>query len=280
MGLPLLLQGQDRRLRIKNFVLLWLVTVAIAAIWWVPVWDTVTGYLTSTGYGSEATGYGLEHSITSGDYWTSELKLVVNYLYLPLSLTLVACLIAAAAFALATPRRGISWRAAVRRLVGSGAFLLVMVVVEGYLALTSTANQGTAFPLPWLPSLVILGLAAAAAIPTRAVRLGLAALLVGVCGANLVAKNGVSNWLSQPRFATVPLVDRVTVLDGRDFMYASLDGRGYPVRPPPARLPQMYKHWSTLNDELVRFMTGYAAKRNRAPFVVVGTGDCSSTTRA
>jgi hypothetical protein len=38
----------------------------------------------------------------------------------------------------------------------------VLVVLEGYLVLTSSRNEGTGFSLPWLPALVILGVVAAA----------------------------------------------------------------------------------------------------------------------
>jgi hypothetical protein len=151
--------------------------------------------------------------------------------------------------------------------------LLVAVVGEGYLALSSTVNQGTAFALPWLPALIVLAVAAASGVRARAVRFGLAALLVGVCGYNLAVKNGVSGWLSEPRLVDVPLVGNVTASDGRDPMYQALDGRGYPVKPPPAVLPAVHKRWEILNDRLVRFMTSYSARYGQAPDVIVATGD-------
>jgi 4-amino-4-deoxy-L-arabinose transferase-like glycosyltransferase len=270
---PILVQREDRRLRIRNLVVLWAVALAIAALWWVPAWDHVTGYLTSTGYGSEAAGYGVQHSVLSVDFWTVELQAVANYLYLPLLLTILVCFVTAAAFAVIKAGKGEPWRSNVRRWLTSDAFLLVTVVVGGYFALTSTSNQGTAFALPWLPALVVLGVAAATTVPARSLRVGLAVLLVAVCALNTAMKNGVSTRLSTPISTEVPLIGTVTVLDGRDLLYAASDGLGYPVRPPPSRLPAMHKRWSTLNDRLMRFMTSYAEERTREPVIVVGTGD-------
>jgi hypothetical protein len=273
VAVPLLLQRADRRLRLRNFLMLWTVTVGIAAVWWVPTLDSALGYLTSAGYGEAATGYGVKHSILSARYWTTELQLVGNYLYLPLSLVILVCFVAAAAFALAREGTAKPWPSRARHWLGSDAFLLVSVVIGGYLALTSTANQGTAFALPWLPSLIVLGVAAATAVPARLARVALAALLVAVCALNVAMKNGLSARLSQPESARIPVIGNVWILDGRDTVYATLERVGYPQRPPPARLLAMHKRWSGLNDRLVRFITAYAAERGRPPFVVVGTGD-------
>ena len=257
VGLPLLMTGGERRTRVRNFALLWAVALGIAALWWVPVWGTVTEYLRSAGYGAEATGYGGQQSLLSLDWWTTELQVVGNYLQLSLALALLACLVAGALFG-------------VRRLGGPG-FLLAAVVIEGYLVLSSTINQGTAFALPWLPALVVLALAAAASIRVRPLRLGLAAVLGAVSVFNLALKNGVSEELSQPRLADVPLIGDVTVTDGRDLIYAALDARGYPVSPPPARLPALHKRWGPMNERLLAQATD--TTNGETPFVVVGTGD-------
>jgi hypothetical protein len=260
--LPLLTASGERRLQVRNFLVLWVVTLGIAAVWWVPVWNTVTNYLRSAGYGAEATGYGTGKSLLTLDWWTTELQVLGNYLQLALSLALLIALLAGAAFALRRRERPRSW-------LRSPALLPAAVVVEGYLALSSTVNQGTAFALPLIPALIVLALAAAASVPLRPLRLGLAGLLVGTCVLNLAVKNGISEELSRPRLADVPVIGDVTVTDGRDFIYAALDARGYPVDPPPARLPTVHEDWSTLNDRLVRV----AARAGGNPSVAVGTGD-------
>ena len=68
---------------------------------------------------------------------------------------------------------------------------LSVVVVGGYLALTSSANEGTAFALPLLPPLVVLAVAALATLPWRATAVALATLLAVVAAANLLMKSGV-----------------------------------------------------------------------------------------
>ena len=271
VGLPLVVASGERRLRVRNFVLLWAVALGLAALWWVPVWGTVTEYLRTAGYGAEATGYGSEQSLLSLDWWTTELQVVGNYLQVPLAVTLVACMVAGAAFA-GTRRGGSGGLAARLRVWLEGpAFLLAVVVLEGYLVLSSTINQGTAFALPWLPALVVLALAAAASVQVRPLRLGLAALLVAVCAFNLVVKNGVSEKLSEPRLADVPVLGDITVTDGRDLIYTNLDARGYPVDPPPARLPELHQQWGPMNERLLA-LAGASAD-DGTPFVVVGTGD-------
>jgi 4-amino-4-deoxy-L-arabinose transferase-like glycosyltransferase len=261
-GLPLIAGGADRRVRVRNFAVLWLVALGIAALWWVPVWGTVTNYLRSAGYGAEATGYGGGASLLSLDWWTTEIQVLGNYLQLALALALLAGLLAGGAFALRRPLRP-------RSSLDSPALLPAVVVVEGYLALSSTSNQGTGFALPWIPALVVLALGAAASVPARPLRVCLAGLLLAVCVLNLAVKNGVSERLSEPRLVDVPLIGDVTLTDGRDFVYAALDAYGYPVRPPPARLPEEYKEWASLNERLVAVV----APGDEEASVTVGTGD-------
>lgn len=266
VGLPLFVHAEDRRVRARNLALLCVVSAAIAAVWWVPTWRLVTSYLANTGYGADASAYGASHPITSLDYWTAELKVTFSYLYVPLGGALLACLLVAALLGRPSRRRVRDWPA-------SPAFLLAAVVIEGYLALTSTRTQGTGFQIPWLPALVVLAVAAAAAVPQRPVRWALAGTLVAVVALNLAMKNGVSSALAGPTQADLPVLGRVTVLDGRDVMYSALNGRGYGTKPPPARLPAMHRGWTTLNDRMARFIHAYAARRGRVPFVTIGTGD-------
>ncbi len=272
LAVPLLLDGAQRRLRVRNFGLLWATALGLAAIWWVPAWGIVTQYLRSAGYGAEATGYGTKESILSLDYWTTELQVVGGYLQLSLMVALTVCLCAGAVVAITRQATHYPLGQRLRSALISPALLLVAVVVEGYLALTSTVNQGTAFALPWLPALVVLAVFVAASIPARGLRLGLAMVLIAACVVNLVVKNGISETFSEPRLVDVPLLNEIPVVDGRDLMYATLDGRGYPVRPPPARLPEIHKGWSTLNERLLA-LAKQEAPGSKAPFIVVGTGD-------
>jgi hypothetical protein len=222
----------------------------------------VGSYLATSGYGSETALYGERHSIASVAYWTKQLELVANYLYLPLLGVVATCLVAGA----------ISGRERLRRVLTSPAFMPLAVVVFGYLVLSTTSNQGTAFSLPWIPSLIVLAVAAAAKVRLRSLRLGLAALLVAVCLFDLAGKNGIGG-LSEPASANLPVLDEVTVVDGRDLIYASLDKYGYPVDPPPEKLPPLHKRWGGFHRQVVRVFWPFTGARGVKPRVDVATGD-------
>ena len=273
IGIPLLVVKDDRGLRVRNFLLVLLVTAAVAAVWWLPNWSVVSGYLFGAGYGNEAGNYGTAYSVFSFDYWIKELKIVDNYIYLPLAATGFLVLVAAAASAASRLKAAADWRRYMRIFLSSDALLPAAVVLFGYLALTSTTNQGTAFPLPWIPALLVLIVAAAATVRISAIRAGLAALLIAVCALNLAMKNGLSQTLSEPVVADVPIVGRVTVLDGRDLLYAQAQAFGYSVHPPPARLPHLQKEWEPFYERVALLATNYAARRERGPYVIVASED-------
>jgi hypothetical protein len=260
--LPLLAASAERRLQVRNFLVLWGVTLGLAALGWVPVWSTVTNYLRSAGYGAEATGYGTGRSLLTLDWWTTELQVLGNYLQLPLSLALLIALLAGALFALRRRVQPRSWP-------HSPALLPAVVVVEGYLALSLDRQPGHRVRPSLDPGAHRARACRSRPVPLRPLRLGLAGLLIGARVLNLAVKNGISEELSRPRLADVPVIGDVTVTDGRDFIYAALDARGYPVDPPPARLPAIHREWSTLNERLVRV----AARAGGEPSVAVGTGD-------
>lgn len=94
--------------------------------------------------------FGRHYPIASWRYWTKELRLDFSYTGLPLAGALLLSFSVALAYLLARHRRlsGPSrpWSA---RAVG--VLAPVLVVLEGYLVLTSSRNEGTAFALPWLP---------------------------------------------------------------------------------------------------------------------------------
>jgi hypothetical protein len=269
---PVALRG-DKRRRLAGFGVLCAALIVVAAPWWIPNFGDVRAYLTNTGYGPEALAYGRQSSFFSSGWWTREFRLVADYLYLPLSVALLACFAAAGLSAVRRKpfRAGV---AATARRWGLGEpFLLVAVVAEGYLALSSTANAGNAFSLPWIPALVVLAVAAVATAPEPRLRIALAAGLVAASIFNLVAKNGVSGPLDEPRRADLPVIGAVTVTDGRDVMYRGVAASGVPVDPPPARLPGVYRRWLPFDRRLAGFMIGYAEARHHEPFLVPLTGD-------
>ncbi len=100
---PLLVDPAQRRVRLRNLVVVGASAALVAALWWGPNWARVTGYLTGAGYGESARSFGAEHGITELRYWTKEATLVGDYLGLPLAAVTVLVLLAAG---LAVARRG------------------------------------------------------------------------------------------------------------------------------------------------------------------------------
>jgi len=273
---PLLADPRERGLRARNLLAAGVLAALVAALWWAPNWSAVTGYLTGAGYGESATRFGTEHGVASLAWWTKEATLVTDYLGLPLAAALALCLVAgAAAGVVALRRAGTRLSAARVRGYLSGDWVLpACLVAGGYLALSSTTNRGTAFALPWIPSLIALAAAAAARVPARGLRAGLAVLLACVCVLNVLVKNGVSRSLSGPVRADVPLLGEVTVLDGRDPLYVEVAQHGDPVRVPPAHLPASAKGWGPLATDVVRLVTARAAASGISdPMLVSVTGD-------
>jgi 4-amino-4-deoxy-L-arabinose transferase-like glycosyltransferase len=251
-ALALLLDRDGRRRRARNLALGCAAGAAVAALWWVPAWDSVWPYLRGTGYGAEAAAYGTRHDVLSARFWTADLEGVAVRLQLPLAAALALCLLAG------VPRL----RAALLR---PEPLLLACVVAGGYLALASTPNAGSAFELPWLPALVVLAVAGAAGAGRRPVRVALAAVLAAVCAFNLLLKNGVDESLSRPR---VIFSHRLGVVHGLDRIEARVASE-YAVTVPPQRLPALHRRWAALDEALARFVVD----RVPAPSVGVATRD-------
>src|SRR5438034_471726 len=201
-GALLLVEAPDLRIRMRNLAIGAGVVALIAGPWYLYNARSVYDSLVGTGYGEGATVFGRHYPVDSWGYWTKELRLDLSYLGLPLAGALLLCFGGALWYVLARHRRLI--RSIRPRTVRAAAVLaLVLVVLEGYLALTSSRNEGTAFPLPWLPALVILGVTAVASIPTRALRVGLASILVVLSVGAVVSKSGWFEPLAKVRTVSV-----------------------------------------------------------------------------
>ena len=130
-------------------------TGVVAGPWYVRNAHSVHDALVGSGYGEGATPFGHHYSIASWGYWTKELRLDLSYTWLPLAAAVLLCFGVALAYLVA--RHPPLIRAGRPRSAQAAAVLaLVLVVLEGYVALTSSRNEGTGFPLPWLPALIIV----------------------------------------------------------------------------------------------------------------------------
>jgi hypothetical protein len=272
-ALPIIVNSAERRDRIINLGLLGLSGAVLAGLWYLPNAESVGSYLLNFGYGAESEAYGAAHSKLSIAYWTREIGAVVDELYVPLSGALALSALAALGSALAARGRlGVS-REELGSWLRSDVALALVIVAEGYLALTSSKNQGTAFALPWLPVLIVLVCAAAARINQRPLRIAAAALLASVALLNLAMKGDVVSGLSEPQAADLPLLGEKTVLDGRGIVQSEVADAGYPTGPPTEQMPELEKEWLPFAGELARAMTNYAAARGEEPNVAWGFDD-------
>jgi 4-amino-4-deoxy-L-arabinose transferase-like glycosyltransferase len=253
-ALPILF-GEARKERLANFVLLCLSGAVLAGLWYLPNASSVGSYLLNFGYGAESEAYGAEHSPLSIAYWTRETGAVVEELYFPLSAVLALCAVAALVSALVGGERRAASREALRTWLLGDAALAAVIVLEGYVALTSSKNQGTAFALPWLPILVVLICAAAARIRQRPVRVAAFAVLAAVAVFDLGMKSGFVPWAGDPRTSDLPLLGETTVTEGRGLVQIEVEAAGYPAGSPTEPMPELQKRWLPFAGELAQWMT-------------------------
>ncbi len=268
-ALPVLAAVDRRRERLLNLAVLGVTAVAVAALWYLPNIRSVGHYLLHYGYGVESTSYGAERSIASAGYWTRELRFLVGDLYLPLAIVTLICVVAGVAAGAARPpgreRLG-TW------LSGPVAPLLV-VVLGGYLALTSSRNEGTAFALPWIPALLVLAIAAAASVRPRAIRVGMVVALMAVAALNMVSKSGRVGALAGPDAVDVPGIGAVATVDATGIIQREVQGAGYKVADPAQPLPDLHRRWLPFAERVASDAGDYAAAREHRPLLAVGLDD-------
>lgn len=266
-AVQLLIDPRDRRARVRNLAWLALTVVVVAAPWYAINWGAVSEYLFGYGYGAEATRFGPSFPLWSPLRWLVVLVVAAEYLFAPLVLALAAC-----AGALARQRGA---RRTLRGILESDALIPAVVVLGGFVALSTTNNLGSAFSLPLLPCLVLLPIAAASRITASTKRLGLATVLVGASLLNVVAKAGVSQTASASVYG---LPSQIVAHDnpfraGFDLVQSGMafhDGRP-PL--PPARSTAADRRWDGFFRVLVRRVDDLAHAADRTPSVLVSTGD-------
>jgi 4-amino-4-deoxy-L-arabinose transferase-like glycosyltransferase len=271
-GTQFLVKAPELRVRMRNLAIAVGTIGLVAGPWYIRNARSVYDLLLGSGYGEGATPFGHHYPVASWGYWTKELRLDLTYLGLPLAGALALFfLIAAAYLAARRPRlmrgsRALSVRAA-------GLLALVLVVLEGYVVLTSSRNEGTGFPLPWLPALVILGVTAAASIPARVLRVSLASILVVVSLGAVLSKSGWVEPLAKVRTAAVPGFGAVTVTDGRGLIQREVGGDGYDIRPLTQPLPAMHRRWLPLARDVVGWSLQRAEQRREPLNLTLGLDD-------
>jgi hypothetical protein len=216
-------------------------------LWYATSWRPILDYLTRAGYGAQSKAYGPDLSPLTTSYWMHEPTRAAQIsLYLPLTVVLIAALLIGS---IAAAKHG--GRLRVAHLFRCDAMVLAFVVLEGYLALTSSANDGTGFVVPILPSLVALAVAAAWSVPWRSVQIGLVAAFVAVSVFNIVMKADVLPGLSRVRSVTVPGSVNIPVTDGRGFVHQNLAGAdGIALGSPAHWFPGTLRGWPRLYIEI------------------------------
>jgi Dolichyl-phosphate-mannose-protein mannosyltransferase len=271
-GTAFLVGSPELRVRLRNLAIALATTWVVAGPWYVRNAHSVHDALVGSGYGEGATPFGHHYSIASWGYWTKELRLDLSYMWLPLAAAVLLCFGVALAYLVA--RHPPLIRAGRPRSVQAAAVLaLVLVVLEGYLALTSSRNEGTGFPLPWLPALIILAVTAAASIPARTIRVALAAVLVIVSVVAVLSKSGWIEPLATVRTVSVPALGRVPVTDGRGLIQREVGGDGYSIRPLTQPLPAMHRQWLPLAREVLGWSLSRAERRGEALGLMLGLDD-------
>jgi len=270
----MLIVDRAGRRRVANLGLAMLAFAAVSLVWYAKSWRAVLDYLVSAGYGNESAGYGPGLSPASTEYWAHELLGAMNgSLYLPLTALLLLAFVLAAVAALRDGFRSeqpgvvAHWA---RRAAHSNAVVPAFVVVEGYLALTSSRNDGTGFVVPLLPCLIVLAVVAAFALPWRWVRVALVGTLSVVAAFNVVMKADVVAVASRVRIVELPVVGRATVTNGQGYLHRHLvSAAGYRLDSPTSWLPEGEKRWLGLYQDVAAFVDRVESENVRVRFAVV-----------
>jgi Dolichyl-phosphate-mannose-protein mannosyltransferase len=226
----ILILASDRRFRaLANVVAGVVLGGAIASIWYIPNRQAVFGYLLSYGYGSHASEYANGVSALSLSRLHEFLNVATNsYLYLPGVLLCFFGVIAGIWVLVA------HWHASRdlhlgRKLLSflTPQLALLIIILEGFLALISTQNGGSGFLDPLLPiglTLVVVALASVPAARVRALAL-IGAALVGILG--ISGKSGLSPFKGAPVSVPVPLIGEATVFTSLGTLQGYEEAAGY-----------------------------------------------------
>ena len=114
---------------------------------------------------------------------------------------------------------------------------------------------------------------AAASVPTRAVRVVLACILVVVSLVAVLAKSGWFEPMAKTRTVAVPGLGRVPVTEGRGLIQREVGGDGYDITPVTHPLPAMHRWWLPLARNVVAWSLQRAEERGEPLNLTLGLDD-------
>lgn len=239
--------ADQRRRAARNGIVATVCAALTAASWlapnhnWLGVWD----YLTRYGYGHAATSYGQSHSFLSYAAWHRTALSFLSEVYLPhfilFALGSLACLVMGVA---ALHRSGLAMTA--KLIVRHPLMPALVVVVEGFAALSTTANQGTGFSVPLVPALCLLVAWAMHRIwSQRARRVVAVAGVVGCCG--FIPALPWSWPASRQLSVTLPQLGQSVVTSGQGLAAST---QFIDASSPSAAQRRLGQEWVTANEQL------------------------------
>jgi 4-amino-4-deoxy-L-arabinose transferase-like glycosyltransferase len=220
----------ERGRRLVNAALSTVAAVTVSSLWLgvngngQQVW----AYLTGFGYGTASAAYGTSHPLWSYRAWLGSLQTLAAYTYLPHLLLFVVGAIAFVALVIRGLLSGGDSRRAtlareIRRAAQSRLMPLVSITALGWVALTSSANQGSAFSAPLVPAMCILAVWALRSVVRRprwcvSIAIGVVAVVAAVPSLPI-------SWpLARTVDVTVPGLGGVPLASGRGVIHHYIEG--------------------------------------------------------
>lgn len=226
----LLCVGGQRGRKLVNTAIAAVLAVGVAATWLGANGNaqTVWSYLTGYGYGSASSAYGTSHPLYSYAAWQTTLQTLSQYTRLPHLVVLLAgglaiLAVVARFVASAGGVRRVASAATLRRVAQAPVLPALVVVGVGLVALTSSANQGSAFVAPLVPAMCVLAVWALRS-AFRAVPWPVATALGAVAVVAVVPTLPIPWALAGTWTVTVPQLGPVAVTSGQGVIQQFVQG--------------------------------------------------------
>ncbi len=269
-------RGHPRADRVVNFMVGLAVVVAVASLWLATSFDQTFTYLTSFGYGSHASNFAKSGSRLVPGYWTREAVYGIRLdLYLPLAAVFVTGLVAGGVGLLARRRE---YRSELGTRLADWArrdsFVVTAVVIEGYLALTSSRNEGVGFRVPVLALVATLCVFVIWRLPSPRLRISLIGAACLASAISFLSQADFSAEISRPWMANVPAIGTVPVKTDSSHIERYVIAAFEASAPPPAQpFPDTERGWLDAYGAISRRIAEYSATEHVHPVVLMSADE-------